>query len=155
MKSTKYHLKRILGNGVCTYEELLTILCQIESCLNSRPLCPISANTDDFKILTPGHFLVGRPLLARPQPGILDININRLNNWQRIYQMTQQFWKNWQAEYLSRLQQRPNWVSQTRNVEIGHLVLLKEDNLPPLVNITTSTSLLKRSISKVCPLPCQ
>lgn len=175
VKSTKYHLKRILGNGSCTYEELLTILCQIESCLNSRPLCPISTNPDDFDILTPGHFLIGRPLLARPQPGVLDININRLNNWQRIYQMTQHFWKNWQAEYLSRLQQRPKWVSPTLNVNKGQLVLLKEDNLPPLqwklgrivemypgtdglirvVSIQTPTSILKRPITKICPLPSQ
>lgn len=175
VKSTKYHLKRILGEGTCTYEELLTILCQIESCLNSRPLCPISNDPDDFEILTPGHFLIGRPLISRPQPGILEVPTNRLSYWKRIYQTTQRFWKQWQTEYLSRLQQRPKWVSKTTNIEKGDLVLLKEDNIPPsqwrlgrildthqgtdgltrVVTIKTPTNILKRPIVKVCPLPNQ
>lgn len=175
VKSTKYHLKRIMGDGRCTYEELTTTLCQIESCLNSRPLCPISTDPDDFEILTPGHFLIGRSLRALPQPSVLEIQTNRLAYWQRIYQMTQRFWKQWQSEYLTRMQQRPKWATQSPDVEIGQLVLLKEDNLPPsqwkmarvteihrgpddkvrVVTIKTPTSILKRPIVKICPLPSQ
>lgn len=175
VKSTKYHLKRIIGDGRCTYEELTTILCQIESCLNSRPLCPISSDPDDFEILTPGHFLIGRPLRALSQPSVLEIPTNRLAYWQRIYQTTQRFWKQWQSEYLTRLQQRPKWATQSSDVEVGQLVLLKEDNLPPsqwklariteihrgpdnkvrVVTIKTPTSILKRPIVKICPLPSQ
>lgn len=65
IKSTKTHLKRIIGDIIFTYEEITTTLCQIESCLNSRPLCPISSDHNDYKILAPGHFLIGRPLLSR------------------------------------------------------------------------------------------
>lgn len=175
VKSTKFHLKRLLGNASYTYEEMLTILCQIEGCLNSRPLCPISNNPDDFSILTPGHFLIGRPLIARPQPGLLEVPNNRLTYWKRIYQFTQQFWKHWQSEYLSRLQQRPRWVSSTRNIAKDELVLLKEENIPPsqwrlarimelhpgadglirVVTIKTPTGVLKRPITKICPLPSQ
>lgn len=175
VKSTKYHLRRILGNGICTYEEMSTILCQIEGCLNSRPLCPISADPDDFQILTPGHFLIGRPILSRPQPSLLEVPTNRLKYWQRIYQMTERFWKQWQSEYLARLQQRPKWVSQMRNVERGDLVILKDDNTTPsqwqlariidthsgadglirVVTIKTPTATLKRPIVKICQLPSQ
>lgn len=152
-----------------------TILCQIEGCLNSRPLCPISNDPDDLQILTPGHFLIGRPLISRPQPSTLEIPTNRLEYWKRIYQSTQRFWNQWQSEYFSRLQQRPKWVSQTNTFENGQLVLLKEDNLPPsqwklgriiqthpgddgltrVVTIKTPTSVLKRPIIKVCSLPSQ
>ena len=36
VKSMKYNLRRILGFHVATYEELCTLLAEIEPCLNSR-----------------------------------------------------------------------------------------------------------------------
>ncbi|XP_055309622.1 uncharacterized protein LOC129573263 [Sitodiplosis mosellana] len=59
VKSTKYHLERIIEGTRLTYEELSTVLVRIESCLNSRPLCPLTSDIDDLDVLTPGHFLIG------------------------------------------------------------------------------------------------
>ncbi|XP_063924137.1 uncharacterized protein LOC135138171 isoform X1 [Zophobas morio] len=41
IKSAKYHLKRIVGSSVLTFEEVSTVLACIEACLNPRPLCPL------------------------------------------------------------------------------------------------------------------
>ena len=48
------------------FEELSTLLTQIEACLNSRPLVPFPGDDDGIEALTPGHFLIGQPLQALP-----------------------------------------------------------------------------------------
>ena len=42
------------------------------------------------------------------------------------------FWTHWSSEYLDSLQHRNKWESSHKNLNIGDLVLVQEDNLPPL-----------------------
>ena len=81
VKSTKYHLRRVVGEQHFTYEEMTTLLHQIEACLNSRPLQSMSDDPGDLNPLTTGHFLIWRTAtqLARsshrrrpPRPGFHD-----------------------------------------------------------------------------------
>ena len=68
VKATKYHLRRITGSIQFTLSELNTVTCQIEACLNSRPLTALNSHSvDGISILTPGYFLVGRPLTSYPE----------------------------------------------------------------------------------------
>ncbi len=71
VKSTKTHLRKILGEVKLTYEEMSTVLSQIEACLNSRPLVPLNNEDDGIEALTPGHFLIGRPLKALPDASLI------------------------------------------------------------------------------------
>lgn len=64
IKSCKFHLKRIIGETLLTFEELATVLTQMEACLNSHPVCQLPATAADLQPLTPGHFLVGKSLTA-------------------------------------------------------------------------------------------
>ena len=66
VKSFKYHYRRVLGESALTFEEHSTLATHIESCLNSHPLCSISLDSRDPIPLTPGHFLIGRPLRNLP-----------------------------------------------------------------------------------------
>ncbi|GFS72855.1 integrase catalytic domain-containing protein [Trichonephila clavipes] len=83
IKSLKSHLKRVIGNTILTYEEFVTLVTQVESVLNSRPLTKISSDPND-SILTPAHFLVGTSLTALPEPDLTNTPINRLNRWQLV-----------------------------------------------------------------------
>ncbi|GFW25568.1 5'-3' exoribonuclease 2 [Trichonephila clavipes] len=131
IKSTKYHLKGVVGETKLTYEEFETFLTQIEACLNSRPLTPISNDPNDLSAFTPGHFIIGRSLTSIPEPNYIDSNNSYLTRWQQIQKLVQQFWKRWHKEYLTRFQQRPKWLLPTKNFQVNDLCLIKDDNLPP------------------------
>lgn len=68
VRSVKFHLRRVLGNHMLTFEEFSTLLCRIEACLNSRPISPLS----DTARLRMSHAwpLSGR-ICAYRQPGAI------------------------------------------------------------------------------------
>ncbi|GFW74417.1 integrase catalytic domain-containing protein [Trichonephila clavipes] len=79
VKLFKHHLYRSLVHSKITFEEFEKIIIQIEGILNSRSLVPLSDNINESEVLTPGHFIIGRPISAIPEPAILDISDNRLS----------------------------------------------------------------------------
>ena len=65
VKSTKCCLRKILGQSKLTYEELTTVLVEVEGVLNSRPLTYVSPN-DIEEPLIPSHLLIGRRIMSLP-----------------------------------------------------------------------------------------
>jgi hypothetical protein len=130
VKSMKYHLRRTLGASIATYEELSTLLTEVEACLNSRPLCALS-NDPHSSFLSPGHFLIGQPLTQLPSIDYTPLKISRLSRWQLMQQQLQNVWKRWSADYLHELQTRRRWHRSVPNVQIHDVVILREDNTVP------------------------
>ncbi|XP_072380755.1 uncharacterized protein [Diabrotica undecimpunctata] len=106
IKSVKTHVSRVIGEQVLTYEEFNTLLIQIETILNSRPVCPVSNDPNDFSVLTPGHFLTLEPLKIIPDRDYSDVHLNRLSRWQLLQRLHADFWQRWSREYLHTLHQR-------------------------------------------------
>lgn len=162
-----------MGNTNLTFEELSTLFAQVEAILNSRPLCPLSSSPQDLLSLTPGHFLVGRPLTSLPAPALEDSNSTFLQRHAKLEQLRQHFWRRWQKEYVCELQQRSKWRINKGSLRVGDLVLLQEDNTAPMhwrmgrvsrlfpgpdgisrvADIHTMRGCVRRPLTRICPLP--
>ncbi|XP_046141661.1 uncharacterized protein LOC123987780 [Osmia bicornis bicornis] len=171
VRSVKHHLKRAIGDRPLTFEEFSTVLVEIEACLNSRPLCPLSADIEDLQALTPAHFLGVASGLVPDEPPP-DVSENRLERFQLLQSIQNNFWKRWSEEYLQYLQERAKWRGPTDNFAVGQLVLVRDDRYPPskwplgritevhlgpdglvrVVTVRTATSILKRHVARLCPL---
>ncbi|XP_008182367.1 uncharacterized protein LOC103309231 [Acyrthosiphon pisum] len=149
---------------------------QIEACLNSRPLTPLSTDPLDLSVLTPGHFLIGDSLVSLPEPDISNVAQNLLSRWKKVQNLVQQIWRRWSVEYLSQLQERKKWdKSRGPSVKVGSMVIVRDTNLPPLqwhlgrvidvfpgkdgvvrvAMINTASGPKKRAVRLLCPLPIQ
>ncbi|XP_043468116.1 uncharacterized protein LOC122502236 [Leptopilina heterotoma] len=173
IKSTKLHLKRVMGTYLLTFEEFYSLLAQISAILNSRPLSPLSCSPLDLQPLTPGHLLIGRPLTSVPDPDVTHLPESHLSRYQGIQRMQQNFWSRWSKEYVSELQQRTKWKERKNSIQKDSLVLIKDDNSPPMkwllgrvvelhpgtdglirvVSLRTHKGIVKRAITRLCVLP--
>ncbi|XP_014210612.1 uncharacterized protein LOC106640941 [Copidosoma floridanum] len=92
VKSVKGHLRRVMGSRHLTYEEFSTVLIGIKAVLNNRPLTPLSGDTDDLGMLTPGHFLIGSPLNLIIEAAPPDEDLHHLAYWELFRGIKAQFW---------------------------------------------------------------
>ena len=172
VKSRKTHLRRVIGSVKLTFEEFTTVLAQVESCLNSRPLVSLPLDDDGTGALTPGHFLIGRPLEALPDPSFSYRSLILFCHWHLCQALVHHFWQHWSSEYITSLKSYTKWHYPSRNICVGDIVILQQDNLIPLkwplarmikihagkddhmrvVTVKTNSGTYKRPISKIALL---
>ncbi len=128
VKSLNTHLKRVVADPKLTFEEPTTVL---TPCLNSRPLTPLPDADDGLEALIPGHFLIGRPLEALPDPSLPYQPNSCLQRWHLCQALVRRFWQRWSTEYLCTLLKFTKWNYLTRNHQVGDLICLREDRLVP------------------------
>ncbi|GFX41993.1 integrase catalytic domain-containing protein [Trichonephila clavipes] len=173
VKLTKQHLLKTLKAAVLNFEELDTILCQLEACINSRPLYPLSSDPKDLHVLTPGHFLIGCPLLKLPDHSLNNQSLSIHSRWSLLMKLKRMFWSRWQLSYLNTLQSRTKWMQGQKDLTVGFLVLIKNlasfstrwtpgrivaphsgaDGIIRVVTIQTSSGVMTRPVSQVAVLP--
>ncbi|XP_062703697.1 uncharacterized protein LOC134286142 [Aedes albopictus] len=174
VKVAKNQLVRQLGSSLLSFEELTTVLIKIEGCMNSRPLLPLSSDPNDLGTLTPAHFLVRNMIRPLPEADIRNTPLNRLDQYQKLQKYSQTFWHRWRNEYLKELN-RQYCANPKRNlINVGDIVILKDESLAParwplariiethpgpdgvtrVATLRTSSGILKRAVSKICPLEC-
>ena len=132
--SVKRCLKKVIGNARLTFDELSTVLVEVEGTLNSRPINVY----DEVGIhpLTPSHLIYGRRLSQLAD----DLQFDEYDLDEPVANYTKRFWYlikklnhfscRWKHEYLTELREfHKNHTDQALDVSTGDVVLIKEDNV--------------------------
>ena len=120
-----------------TFEELQTILCEIEAAINNRPLAYLSEDDLD-EALTPFHLMNGRSIGKRAQsvdlvfPSNIDQCKRRLIHVRKVLR---DFWMRFRCTYLNELRQmniyRKSKGKNVRSIAVGDVALIRDDEPVP------------------------
>ena len=141
VRAMKSILKKVLPPHLLTFEELNTLLTDVEATLNSRPMVVTNSPPQDGdSVLTPGHFLVGRPLKSLPISTDPDVTVSLQRRWKLIRQLSQDIWRIWRTSYSKSLNAHTRWKEARPNLRVNDIVLIKDETLLnrtwPLARVT-------------------
>jgi hypothetical protein len=134
IKITKRCLKKVLLNSKLTYEELNTILTELEGVLNNRPLTYVD-NDRILETLTPNHLIFGRRLSPVVESSLISnqakvVNENDIRK-RVVYRqkVLRDFNKRWTKEYLLGLRQaqKSQGPSDHRGIKVDDVVLVYDE----------------------------
>ena len=120
--------------SVVSYEELCTLLTEVETVINSCPLTYVSDNQDGISsVLTPSHLINGRRITTTPNDHHFEIvsTFESLTKKVKHHRhLLTQFTKQWKNDYLFNLREN-HTVKMRRSeqpaVKTGDVVIVKDD----------------------------
>ena len=77
MKATKHALKTFIKERPYADDTLYTVMTDVESKVNKRPLTNVSDNIDDYEALTPNYFLLKQRSMFWSISSRISSNVNR------------------------------------------------------------------------------
>lgn len=102
-------------------------MAEVMAIIIARPLVPITTDPDSPTLLTPSMLLTHKAAAMFIPEGTFDFKNMYRKQWQHVQSLANAFWKRWRHEYLSMLQPRKKWINDKDNVQVGDVVLLKDD----------------------------
>ena len=97
---------RTIANANLTFEELLSVLAEIETILNSQSIVPLSEDPNDGEALTPAHLLIRSAFKTIPEKIAKSPVVNHFKRYQLISHLMPQLWRMFQRDYILGQQQK-------------------------------------------------
>ena len=125
-------LRKVLGNARLTFDELFTVLIEVEGTLNSRPLT-YEYDEAGEEVLTPSHLIFGRRIKTVPDEIVEDEEEGESRYTRRFRYLSVRlahFWNRWRREYLTDLREfhRTKVSTDPRSVQIGDVVTVYDES---------------------------
>ena len=146
-------IKKALGNKLISYDELQTIVVEVEGKVNSRPLTYFSSHSEDCVPLTPSHLLHGHRLDSLPHNVNVDLDENYEFNspailnkrHKHVLTILKEAASLWRKEYILALRERDRKVKPI-NID-GDIIPSVGDVVNIIDNNDTNTWKLGRIVS--------
>lgn len=88
-------MKALLKQQVLADEGLSTLMCEVESIGNGRPITKVSDDAKDLSVLTPNRLLLLRAGSTIP-PGVFsNDDIYSCRRWRQAQYLSNVFWRRW------------------------------------------------------------
>lgn len=112
-------------------EMLRTCMCEAAAIENSRPFSVTYIHDPNLsEPLTCNQLLIMKTKIILPPLGQFQReDFYSLKRWRRVQYLTNKFWIRWRKEFLNTLQTRSKWTSSKRDMAVGYVVLIKDENL--------------------------
>nr|XP_042913091.1 uncharacterized protein LOC122273094 [Parasteatoda tepidariorum] len=164
-------LRKVLGRTSLNYEEMVTVLCDCESVMNSRPLTYVSDDAEELSPITPMMFLQ-----EIRQVGVADFDILDQEKFKKRLayrnEICQNLRKRFRTEYLGQLRETSSKTKTSEALQVGDIVIIWNDNVSriqwPLgrilkilpskdghartAKLQTKSEIIIRPLKKLCPL---
>lgn len=137
VRSIKSPLKKVIGRSTLTYDEMNTLLTEVEGVINARPLTYVYDDEESVSYpLTPSDLIYGRRITASPNSQHYETlsTYNSLTKKLKHHRyLLGQFTRQWRNEYLTSLREQVAKNSSVRdinaNIKVGDIVILKNDSV--------------------------
>ena len=130
IKST---LRKVVGSCRMSYDELFTVITEIEQQINNRPLSAVN-DANSMLPITPAEIVAGRPLTTLPDPQMSKEVNEKLDFpalWHRRRSMLNKFWQRWTNDYMIMLSPLKKWKkSSDAMLHVGDMVLVRDHDAP-------------------------
>ena len=134
VKSTKRCLKKVLGRTSLNFEELRTILVEVETTINNRPLTYMYNDSEGVSYpLTPSDLIYGRKIAVTPnqrQFEVVSTNQSLTKKAKHQKLLLIHFTKRWRNEYLLSMREASssNHALSRETIAVGDIVVIKNDS---------------------------
>ena len=134
IRSVKRSLRKSIGRSNLTYEQLSTLIVEVEAIINSRPLTYIADDCDGISgCLSPSHLINGRRIGTMPNSEhfeVISTHHTLTNKLKHHRHLLYQFTKQWRRDYLMNLRENHSLSVKKGgrdSVKVGDIVVLKND----------------------------
>ena len=125
IRSAKRAPAASIGDQVCNFSELLTIMFESANLINERPIGRHPTDPNDGSYLCPNDLILGR-CTSRAPAGPFKSTPSAKDRFHFIQQIVDSFWKKWQYYYFPSLLIQQKWHHDHRNVKVNDVVLIQD-----------------------------